>query len=92
MLLSIALDTISAIHYYSIRMIKGFADRDTESIFKGRRARGLPISIRRRAERKLLVLNAAIDIEELRVPLGGVAGMPTTLRSRTIMVEGEKDG
>lgn len=51
-------------------MIKGFADRDTESVFKGRRARGLPVSIRRRAERKLLVLNAAIDIEELRVPPG----------------------
>jgi len=66
----IALDTISATHYYSFRMIKSFSDRDTESVFKGARARSLPPSIRRRAERKLILLNAAEDIEELRVPPG----------------------
>lgn len=52
------------------RVIKNFADRDTERIFSGQRARGLSTSIRRRAERKLLMLNAAENIQVLRVPPG----------------------
>ncbi|MCH8339627.1 MAG: type II toxin-antitoxin system RelE/ParE family toxin [Chloroflexi bacterium] len=51
-------------------MIKSFADRDTERIFRGQRARRLPITIRKRAERKLLVLNAVENIQVLRVPPG----------------------
>jgi len=51
-------------------VIKSFADRDTERIFRGQRARRLLITIRKRAERKLLVLNAAENIQVLRVPPG----------------------
>ena len=51
-------------------MIKSFADRDTERIFRGQRAPRFPILIRKRAERKLLILNAAENIQLLRVPPG----------------------
>ena len=51
-------------------MIKSFADRDTERIFRGQRARRLLITIRKRAERKLLVLDAVENIQVLRVPPG----------------------
>ena len=51
-------------------MIKSFADRDTERIFRGQRATRLPSTIRRRAERKLLILHAAEELGQLRVPPG----------------------
>ena len=51
-------------------MIQGFADRDTERIFRGQRAARLPDTLRRRAERKLLILHAAESIQHLRVPPG----------------------
>jgi proteic killer suppression protein len=51
-------------------VIKSFADRNTERIFRGQRAARLPASIRRRAERKLLILHAAEELGQLRVPLG----------------------
>jgi proteic killer suppression protein len=51
-------------------VIKSFADRDTERIFRGQRAARLPSTIRRRAERKLLILHAAEDLGQLRVPPG----------------------
>ena len=49
-------------------MMKSFADRETERLFRGRRSRAVPV--RERALAKLLVLDAATDIEELRVPPG----------------------
>jgi proteic killer suppression protein len=51
-------------------MIRSFRDRDTERIFRGQRPLRLPTSIRRRAERKLIMLHAATDVNELRVPPG----------------------
>ena len=51
-------------------MIKSFADADSERVFRGQRARRLPSSIRRRAVRKLVILNAAETVQELRVPPG----------------------
>lgn len=51
-------------------MIKSFADADSERVFRGQRARGLPGSIRKRALRKLLLLNAAEALRELRLPPG----------------------
>lgn len=51
-------------------MIKSFADADSERVFRGQRARRLPGSIRRRAVRKLLILNAAETVQVLRVPPG----------------------
>ena len=51
-------------------MIKGFADDDTERLFRGRRPRKLPNDILNRGARKLLVLNAADDLRDLRAPPG----------------------
>ncbi|MGB5162442.1 MAG: type II toxin-antitoxin system RelE/ParE family toxin [Thermoanaerobaculia bacterium] len=51
-------------------MIKSFAGGDSERVFRGKRARGLPGSIRKRALRKLLILNAAEAVREFRVPPG----------------------
>lgn len=51
-------------------MIKSFADSDTERIFRGLRTRKIPIQIRERGSRKLILLNAIEDIRELRVPPG----------------------
>lgn len=49
-------------------MIKGFADKDMERVFSGRRPRKLPQEIVERAETKLAMLDAAEDIEKLKVP------------------------
>ena len=51
-------------------MIKTFADSDTERIFRGLRPRKIPIQIRARASRKLILLNAVETLQELRVPPG----------------------
>ena len=51
-------------------MIKSFADSDTKRIFYGLRSRKIPIQIRERGSRKLILLNAIEDIRELRVPPG----------------------
>ena len=49
-------------------MIKSFADKETERLFRGQKSRAVPTQVRERALSKLLVLNAATDMEDLRVP------------------------
>ncbi|MEZ4630520.1 MAG: type II toxin-antitoxin system RelE/ParE family toxin [Deinococcales bacterium] len=51
-------------------MIKSFADKETELLFAGRFIRRLPIDIQRRAKMKLNILDAATNLETLRVPPG----------------------
>jgi proteic killer suppression protein len=51
-------------------VIKSFADRETEKLFWGRKSRAAPPQVRERALSKLLVLNAATDVEDLRTPPG----------------------
>ena len=51
-------------------MIKSFADDDTERLFRGQRPKKLPQDIWKRGGRKLLLINAADDVRELRVPPG----------------------
>lgn len=51
-------------------MIKSFQDRDTELLFLGHKPRKLPPDIWRRGTRKLLILHAATELHELRVPPG----------------------
>lgn len=51
-------------------MIRSFADSDTERIFRGFRPRKIPIQIRERGSRKLILLNAVEDLRELRTPPG----------------------
>lgn len=49
-------------------MIRSFRDKRTETIYQGRRARGLAIDIQQRARRKLRMIDAATDIDDLRIP------------------------
>lgn len=51
-------------------MIKSFADKRTAAVFLGRAVRGLPGQIQSRARAKLMVIDAAKRIEDLRVPPG----------------------
>ncbi len=51
-------------------MIKGFADKETEKLFRGRKSKAVPPQVRERALSKLLVLNAAADVADLRAPPG----------------------
>ena len=51
-------------------MIRGFADRETELVWSGRRGRRLPGDIQAVALRKLRLLNQSRTLEDLRVPPG----------------------
>jgi proteic killer suppression protein len=49
-------------------MIRSFADKETELIWKGQRSRKLPSDIQNRALDKLKMLNRAKSLEDLRNP------------------------
>lgn len=51
-------------------MIEGFACAETERIYRGEVSRRLPTDIQRTARRKLLQLDAATQLQDLRVPPG----------------------
>ncbi len=51
-------------------MIKSFAEKRTVAIFSGYAVKGLPGQIQRRARAKLLAVDAAAKLEDLRVPPG----------------------
>ena len=51
-------------------MIKTFADKDTETVYKDQRTRRFPGPLHRAARRKLLMLDAASAPEDLRTPPG----------------------
>ncbi len=51
-------------------MIKTFVDKETQQLFEKRTARKLPADILRVALRKLLQLNAAVELDFLRIPPG----------------------
>ncbi len=51
-------------------MIKSFQDHDTELLFHGKKPRKLPPDIWRRGTRKLLILHAAAELSQLRIPPG----------------------
>jgi proteic killer suppression protein len=51
-------------------MIRSFRDRETERLFRREPARRLPPDVRRAALRKLVILDAAESLEDLRVPPG----------------------
>lgn len=51
-------------------MIKSFADRRTKDLFGRERVKGLSDEIQRAALRKLLILDAAAGVEDLRIPPG----------------------
>jgi proteic killer suppression protein len=51
-------------------MIKTFAEKRTAAIFSGLKVRGLPGDIQSRARTKLLLLDAAETLDDLRIPPG----------------------
>ena len=51
-------------------MIKSFADRDTERLFHRERVRRYPAALQRPMLRKLVAVDAAAALEDLRVPPG----------------------
>lgn len=51
-------------------MIRSFRDRGTERIFRRERSRRLSPGVQRVALRKLVILDAAESLEDLRVPPG----------------------
>ena len=55
---------------YNSQVIRSFADRDAELIWRGQRARRIPNDIHSVALRKLFMIEAAESIEDLREPPG----------------------
>ena len=51
-------------------MIRSFRDKRAAAIFAGFAVRGLPPQIQRRAREKLLMVDAAKELADLRVPPG----------------------
>ena len=51
-------------------VIRSFRNRQTSSVFERERSRRLPPNVQRRAHRKLLLLDAAEALDDLRVPPG----------------------
>jgi toxin HigB-1 len=51
-------------------VIRSFRDADTERVFRRERTRRLAPEVQRRAHRKLLLIDAAEVLEDLRVPPG----------------------
>jgi proteic killer suppression protein len=63
-------------------VIRSFRDRETEKVFERERSRRLPPDVQRRAHRKLLLVDAAEALDDLRVPPG----------NRLERLSGERDG
>lgn len=55
---------------YDHTMIRSFADAETEALYNSLPIRRLPPEIRRTARRKLLILNEARILTDLRAPPG----------------------
>ena len=53
---------------YNIIMIKSFADRETEHVYKQEFSRRLPNTIQKVALRKLLLIDNAKCLDDLRIP------------------------
>lgn len=51
-------------------MILSFKTKETEQVFEGRRAKGLPPEILKRAKIKLLLIHTAESLEDLKIPPG----------------------
>lgn len=51
-------------------MLQSFADKDTERVWRRERSRRLDATVQRAALRKLLILDAAEALGDLRIPPG----------------------
>ncbi len=63
-------------------MIRGFRNRETEKVLRREGTRKLPPDVRRMAQRKLAILDAAESLQDLRVPPG----------SRLEKLSGDREG
>ena len=66
----ITLAHINAMRYDGITMIMSFRDEESEKVFLRERSRKLPPDVQRIAQRKLVILDAADSLQDLRVPPG----------------------
>jgi len=55
---------------YSVGVLRSFADKDTERVWRRERARLLDPKTQRSALRKLLILDAAETLDDARIPPG----------------------
>ena len=51
-------------------MINSFKDRETEKIWKQQYSKKIPIDLQRIGLRKLIIINRAKDLEDLKIPPG----------------------
>ena len=51
-------------------MIRSYRNRETQAVAERRRVRSIPEDIQRRAQIKLMIINNAEDMNDLRVPPG----------------------
>jgi proteic killer suppression protein len=51
-------------------MIASFRDKETEKLWRSGKSRRLPVDLHRRAFKKLAILNAAIRLDNWKVPPG----------------------
>jgi proteic killer suppression protein len=66
---NVTLDVNNALRY-AVRVIRSFKDRNTEKLFRRERSRAVPAALRRVALRKLVQLDAADTLDDLKVPPG----------------------
>ena len=53
---------------YNLNMIRSFKDKETEKIFNQEYSKKLPITIQKVALRKLMMIDAAEKLSDLRIP------------------------
>ena len=63
-------------------MIRNYRGRETQAVAERRRVGKFPEDIQRRAQRKLIILNNATDLNDLRLPPG----------NRLEALSGDRDG
>ena len=51
-------------------MIRSYRDKDTQAVAERRHVHRLPEDIQRRAQKKLMILNNATNLNDLRIPPG----------------------
>ena len=51
-------------------MIKSFGSKETEKIYNGIKSKKLPNEIQKNARRKLIMIDSAIELKDLRIPPG----------------------
>ena len=61
---------VSNVKRYYCQMIQSFRDRETERIFQRQPSRRFSVNLQRAAQRKLVVLDAAELLQDLRIPPG----------------------